>query len=1632
MYLVDKTLNSVANIKSYIAHLVLTSNLPFAYSIILIALMIAIKIALTIIVIITIVSTITGYTVYPSMDNTFNASLLAGMICATFALALVIISFILWRKYFQAAYYYLDDPPSATRGNSPQLSETYDDNEYGSIPVIEWSKHVQALHADTDHGFSREYEEIQKATNMNLSCEQSQLPENKHKNRYINIVAYDHTRVILRQQPGQKKPGSDYINANFIDGYNKSKAYIGTQGPLPSTFDDYWRMVWEQRVVIIVMITNLQERGRFKMMKVKLNLILVALEILCSIVLSSAGNFFADSLEGIRSSKFTPSSSLGLQNLFDSKPSGPHIMQHPKSINYEASKSVVTLTNNFASEPIVIGANSNEKENGNGQSFRPHQINEDIKKANTNRKMRRRFRNAFCSDPSNDVVVPTKKRSPKRSSKVDHQAAVSDFMSELLKCHLSKKSNKVITLNDLDINAEELARCTCQQLEAGGRDLSFALSKAINLNELVDMVTGKPVRNLPASKFRDTHQLAGVESLLQQAEKNSNSILRRHVDIDKVSKDILSKSMPLRRPPQSFDDRWAKPSVPKMGDESFMQKFRSTSQRIYRTTETVYPYINVTLEELEKLPGLGAQIQRVHEAARKIREAAQMAQSMEHAIVTQASIEDAAFIVASKHFKWLASLLLGRFLNKKYGIDFTVASMEEVALRVFWLMATKIAQRYTNPNKRKCDQYWPKEGTETYGHIQVKLLQEVVMATYTLRTFTARNLKIKKRGSCERTVYQYHYTNWPDHGVPDHPLPVLSFVRKSASANPPGAGAIICHCSAGCGRSGTYIVIDAMLKQIRHRQSINVVDFLKHIRSQRNYLVQTEEQYIFIHDALVEAIESGETEVASSYLAKYINTLQTGGYLPVAVPLAHSLSHSNGFSALSNGHNGLTMAHQNQQQLTVSLATPNGNPNHNVGIAHDPNLLINNGGSTLVNTTTTTTPSATLSQQQHQQHQLLSSGTATLPAGAAAAMQAMQAVSMSWSLLERQYKQVTNFKAKDFNVVSALKPCNQIKNRSINLVPLEPHRVHITPKPAIEGSDYINATFLMGFNDLHEFIITQHPVHEAFSDFWQMVYDHNSQTIVLLTPMHSGNNTGALNNGTLGSNNKQQQAHEQWPQFWPQKEDEVDYGAFKVKLTQESTLVQDNGGVIITRDFIMRSTQDDYELVCRLVHCAGWPDICGPLSGVFDLIKLVQDLQQDTQHGPIIVVDKYGGTEAATFAVLTTLYKQLMFEDAVDVYMYAKLAHLRRPGIWRSQDDYLFLYRAIENLVSALNLNTDNSNTNQQQQQQQQQHLIAQSASSLGSATLGHHPHQLHPSHQQQHLTLNPHQQIHLNAQQQQPQQLHYANRQSQYPASGTPSTGADDRSPYQSSLHVANNGSSVASLENDDNSDSVCPWDKMDTLVLDFADGRLVSTRGDSFALSSPFLKRFSWRALSVDASSQQISIIMSPNNTLVTKRLADLTKPECDFVSMVQRTNEFYRSHPSINESTQHLGHRAIKIGEGGRSGEGARAEDPRYLILAGTKSGVIAQRKRTLVRIFQHSIITYTNAYEWTYCGPQMPQQWARVIMYDDLVFVIHILAVSVSIKPIDDRSLSAEEQAFIDTLRTKVKITESGVDHNNIPN
>ncbi|EFX89509.1 hypothetical protein DAPPUDRAFT_233531, partial [Daphnia pulex] len=404
---------------------------------------------------------------------------------------------------------------------------------------------------------------------------------------------------------------------------------------------------------------------------------------------------------------------------------------------------------------------------------------------------------------------------------------------------------------------------------------------------------------------------------------------------------------------------------------------------------------------------------------------------------------------------------------------------------------------------RKCDMYWPKEGVETHRVIQIKLVNEDARVTYTIRTFS-----IKHRKSAERVVLQFHYTNWPDHGTPENPLPILSFVRKSAADNPIGAGRIIV-CSAGVGRT--------------------------------------------------EAIQAGNTNVHSSQLTRYLQLLQSG--------------------------------------LPASLLS-------------DKIIGSNSTASTLDTTTTTMTMNSIGSQED------------------------------LWLLLDHQFHLVTNFLVQDFHLSSAVKNCNVPKNRNAALVSVESARVYLTPKPGVEGSNYINATWLQ------DFIVTQHPLEATVSDFWQMVWDHNSQTVVVLSD----------------TTDKDYQV------FWPLKQADVEFENFRVRFIDEHKIQLPAVGnhpahpdeYVTQIEVAAQSLQDDYELRVRIFYCSSWPyrGAANPdLAALFRLPKLVIDSHQQYQNGPVVVVDRFGGTEAATLCALTTLVHQLSRDQHVDVYMYAKLYH---------------------------------------------------------------------------------------------------------------------------------------------------------------------------------------------------------------------------------------------------------------------------------------------------------------------------------------------------------------------------------------
>ncbi|XP_063374991.1 tyrosine-protein phosphatase 10D-like [Cydia amplana] len=129
------------------------------------------------------------------------------------------------------------------------------------VPVADFVDHYRLMSADSDFRFSEEFEEL-KHVGREQPCTAADLPVNRPKNRFTNILPYDHSRYKL--QPVDDEEGSDYINANYVPGHSSPREFIVTQGPLHCTRDDFWRMVWESGSRAIVMLTRCVEKGREK------------------------------------------------------------------------------------------------------------------------------------------------------------------------------------------------------------------------------------------------------------------------------------------------------------------------------------------------------------------------------------------------------------------------------------------------------------------------------------------------------------------------------------------------------------------------------------------------------------------------------------------------------------------------------------------------------------------------------------------------------------------------------------------------------------------------------------------------------------------------------------------------------------------------------------------------------------------------------------------------------------------------------------------------------------------------------------------------------------------------------------------------------------------------------------------------------------------------------------------------------------------------------------------------------------------------------------------------------------------------------------------------------------------------
>ncbi|CAH8553183.1 unnamed protein product [Schistosoma turkestanicum] len=632
--------------------------------------------------------------------------------------------------------------------NKPQI--------YKPIQVANLIEHVQNLKADNGRLMAAEFESIDPGGPF--TWEHSNRPANRNKNRYANVVAYDHSRVVLQLTGSNNDPDSDYINANYLDGYCKQNAYIATQGPLPHTITDFWRMVWEQRSGMIVSMTRLEEKARIK----------------C--------------------------------------------------------------------EQYWPGNNCNTI---NGNSSNNMNLNNHNNNNNTN-------------------MTTSCRPSPSVSSRLNSSTSFNN-----------KK------LNDFKMKLYD---------------------KSILL---------------PPINFRTSINLKDECNIEQPLNEFHNGV----VDVDDDDNNNNDQNMMMLS-----------------GDLLFTNGLSHLSQ-----------------------------------------------------------------------------------------------------------------------------------STINFGEISVSLLDTIELAYYTVRSFV-----LQKIGSLEtREVRQLQFTAWPDHGVPNHPAPLLMFLRRVRAECPTDSGPIIVHCSAGVGRTGAFILLDILLEQMRHEKAVDVFNTVSRLRAQRNFMVQTEDQYAFIYEALVEAASSGNTEIP-------VHQLNTHW---------HRLTDLNRLKCQDL---------MNSDQLNLGLMK------------------------TSMNNTTSSHISTGLELEFYQL--LIQSNLTKLISSIPSSIGLLSPIDpFSLKTNEKIYGNVicNNYNNNNSNnnigctnissqlprsigglctnkSIAAMLPVNLSKNRSLSIIPHDANRVALRAVRGVDGSDYINASYIDGYKSRAGYIATQTPMINTLEDFWRMIWESGSCLIVKL------------------------------------------------------------------------------------------------------------------------------------------------------------------------------------------------------------------------------------------------------------------------------------------------------------------------------------------------------------------------------------------------------------------------------------------------------------------------------------------------------------------------------------------------------
>ncbi|KAM7286676.1 hypothetical protein ISCGN_030441 [Ixodes scapularis] len=842
----------------------------------------------------------------------------------------------------------------------------------------------------------------------------AQKPENKIKNRYADLLPYDDTRVILHAL--KNDPSSDYINANYISGYNKPKAYICTQGPVEKTVADFWRLVWQEEICKFIMAANLIEEGKRKVERYWPETCSKYGDIMVTLV---SEEVFVDYT--IRTFKVHKSGA--------------------------ASKRVVKQYH-FTAWP------------DHGVPAHPLSLIEMVELAKAHAPSSRAPLLLHCSAGVGRTGTIVLLESALEMARAEKRVDVMGLLYKLRQ----QRVNLVETLEQYEFVHEALLERLFGEPTRQPQDKLVLYFNRIRQEK-------------PDCKHSD------LELQYERLKKLSPTLPQ-----EKCKFALTNENRLKNRSMEILPDDEGRPILGAGASSVYINAVYTSgfaNRKTYIATQ--YPLI-ITVEDFWQL---------VYDSG-----------SQTIVLLNDIDPKDEGYN------KPKAYICTQGPVEKTVADFWRLVWQEEICK---FIMAANLIEE----GKRKVERYWP-ETCSKYGDIMVTLVSEEVFVDYTIRTF-----KVHKSGAAsKRVVKQYHFTAWPDHGVPAHPLSLIEMVELAKAHAPSSRAPLLLHCSAGVGRTGTIVLLESALRDGKSGETGGRMGLLYKLRQQRVNLVET---------------------LPQDKLVLYFNRIRQ--------------------EKPDCKHSDLELQYERLKKL-----------------------------------------SPTLPQEKCK---------------------------------------------------FALTNENRLKNRSMEILPDDEGRPILG---AGASSVYINAVYTSGFANRKTYIATQYPLIITVEDFWQLVYDSGSQTIVLLNDIDPKD--------------------ESLPLFWPQT------GSMHhrhLRIDHVSTDVA-TGGVLLRKFKLKNTAKSPKSRIVKQFHLQGWHkgDVAPPsVDLLLRLLAKVERWQRKCPGNPTIVSCFNGATASGLFCAASFLSDQLKAERQADVLMAARTVRQHRPTFIPNATQYRWLYEVAVALASS-------------------------------------------------------------------------------------------------------------------------------------------------------------------------------------------------------------------------------------------------------------------------------------------------------------------------------------------------------------